>query len=346
MSSKLILDSLESDLIPGAIEYAVLLPEGYDPEGEPLPLLINMHGGGLDRNYLAEPEVIGIYEKLWAEGALPPMVVACYTARGGWHMNYKDGSEMWEDFYFEFAEFMQNNYNVGKGAEYIYLTGISMGAMGSMRLTLKYPERIAAVAAMEGVINPVLNYDDLQPRNYGMQHNGGPELQGPRWGWPVDKDHYHANNHANIAENNAEAIRKAAPGLYLECGDRDYYNAHDGAEFLHRVLWENHIEHEYRLLRNCDHVGSSLVWRVEDAHRFLGREAKRRINPQPLPEPTAAQQDYMNRAYKGLVTAPPTAAEKLGLSDEETILAHRRSLPKFLADYADDPTGGPFRKAL
>ncbi len=45
MTSRLILDSLESDLIPGAIEYAVLLPEGYDPKGEPLPLLINMHGG-------------------------------------------------------------------------------------------------------------------------------------------------------------------------------------------------------------------------------------------------------------------------------------------------------------
>ena len=344
LNTKLILNSIKSELIPGEVEYAVLLPPGYDNSGEPLPLLLNMHGGGLDRNFLADPLTQELYENLWASGALPPMVVACYSARGGWHLNYHDKSELWEDFAFEFIQLMQQTYNTHPGQAYNYLTGISMGAMGALRLTLKYPDRFGAVAAMEGVLNPVLNYDDLQPRNYGMQHNLPPEEQAKRWGWPVDRDFYHANNHANIARDNAETIREHGPKIYLECGDHDYYNGHDGAEFVHRVLWKNRIEHEYRLLNDCDHVGASLGWRIEDAHRWLGRAAEKLINGSALPEPTAEQQHYMDGLFRGQVTAPPTAKERIEPLDDREIVAHRRALPDFLKRYANDPLGGVFRQ--
>lgn len=343
MGSRLVLGSLETGLVPGEVTYSVLMPPGRDSESEPLPLLVNMHGGGLDRDFLAETEIRDLYDGLWEEGALPPMVVACYSARGSWHLNYRDGSERWEDFAFAFIDHMVRSFNVRPRAAYTYLTGISMGAMGSLRLALKYPDRIGAVAAMEGVINPVLRYEDLEPRNYGMQHNGAPELQRPRWGWPVDRDYYHANNHANIAESNAPAIRRHAPKIYLECGDRDYYNAHDGAEFLHRVLWANRIEHEYRLLHGCDHVGASLMWRMEEAHRWLGRMSHRLTQPRALPEPTRSQQRYMERAYRGEVVSPVEAGERLSIADDAAILAHRRALPDLLARYADAPLDGVFR---
>ncbi len=95
------------------------------------------------------------------------------------------------------------------------------------------------------------------------------EEQRKRWGFPVEPEFYKANNQATIAGANAEAIINSGIQIYLESGDRDFFNAHDGAEFLHRVLWESHIEHEYHLLRGCDHVGASILWRIEDAHRFL-----------------------------------------------------------------------------
>ncbi len=346
MSSELRLESLTTELVPGEVEYAVLLPPDYDPDGEPLPLLVNMHGGGLDRNFLAEPEVRGMYEKLWAEGALPPMVVACYTARASWHLNYFDGSERWEEFAFEFIDRMRETYNIGTGPKYTYLTGVSMGAMGSLRLTLKYPDRFGGVAAQEGIINPVLNYDDLQPRNYGFQHNLPLEEQAKRWGWPVDRAWYRANNHANIAEDNAQAIREHGPKIYLECGDHDYFNGQDGAEFLHRVLWENRIEHEYRLLHDCDHVGASLAWRMEDAHRWLGRMANKLMKPEAFvpPEPTEAQARYLEGAAAGKITRLPSEEEKIGLFDDTAITAHRRLLPDFITKYCDQPLEGIFRK--
>src|SRR5271156_5002358 len=35
-------------------------------------------------------------------------------------------------------------------------------------------------------------------------------------------------------------------------------NAHDGAEFLHRVLWELDLSHEYHLVRSADHGGLTM----------------------------------------------------------------------------------------
>ncbi len=345
MSTELVLNSMQTNLIPGEVEYAVLLPPHYYDSDKQLPLLLNMHGGGLDRNYLTEPAVRKMYEMLWTEGALPHMVIACYSARDSWHLNYFDRSELWEDFAFEFIYFMRQTYNTNPDRNHNYLTGISMGALGALRLALKYPSIFGAVVAMEGAINPVLDYDDLQPRNYCVQHNLPPEEQAKRWGWPVDRDYYHANNHANIAQVNAKEIREKQLKIYLEVGDHDFFNAHDGAEFLHRVFWENRIEHEYRLLHDCDHVGSSLRWRAEDSLRWLGRIALKLCEPHnlKLPEPSDEQQSYIVRSFQGKVL-PPCANEKMEIYDDSAILAYRRALPDFVKCYANDPLGGVFRK--
>ena len=37
---------LETNLMPGPVEYSVLLPDGYGPRAEPFPLLLLLHGGG------------------------------------------------------------------------------------------------------------------------------------------------------------------------------------------------------------------------------------------------------------------------------------------------------------
>ena len=84
--------------------------------------------------------------------------------------------------------------------------------------------------------------------------------------------------------------------INLETIESDLVPGQDGGEFLHRILWENRISHEYRLLQDCDHVGASLPWRTEDAHRWIGRMAKTLIDPQPIPKPTEAQVNYLQYA--------------------------------------------------
>jgi S-formylglutathione hydrolase len=79
-----------------------------------------------------------------------------------------------------------------------------------------------------------------------------------------------ANNPANRAIANATEIRKHDLAIYLECGDDDFINVHDGAEYLHRVLWDLDISHEYRLTRGADHVGPTLIPRMREAYLWLG----------------------------------------------------------------------------
>ena len=51
-ASQLIESTLETTLLPGPVEFNMLLPEGYDAVEEPLPLLLFLHGGGGDRTFL------------------------------------------------------------------------------------------------------------------------------------------------------------------------------------------------------------------------------------------------------------------------------------------------------
>jgi hypothetical protein len=59
------------------------------------------------------------------------------------------------------------------------------------------------------------------------------------------------------------------PAPYLEAGDRDFLNAHDGTEFLHRILWDLDLSHEYCLVRNAEHGGPAMRPRLH--HVCLAR---------------------------------------------------------------------------
>lgn len=345
MMSKLLMGEVTTKLVPGVVDYTVLLPPNINLNSEPIPLLVHMHGGGLDHSFIGGREIREMYEKLWAEEALPPMAVACYSARGSIHLNYRDGSECWEDFAFEFIRHMNRQYNTRVDAQGVYLFGVSMGALGALRLSLKYPERFDAVAAMGGVLYPAFELEDVEPRNFGLNLNRTPEEQLKLWGYPVDADFFRANNQVVIARDNAQSIRESDLTIYLEAGDCDFFNAHDGNEFLHRVLWENGIAHEYRLLHGCDHLGESLLWRISDAHRWLGRQIKPSMNAEAHKpaEPTKEQKNYLYRAYRGQATELPTETEAVGIFAEAAIAAHRYALPDKVRRYADRPLDGVFR---
>jgi enterochelin esterase-like enzyme len=72
-ASQLLDAKLESKLIPSPVEYAALLPDGYEAAKEPLPLLLFLHGGGGDKSFLGRMRPI--FDEMWKAGALAPMVV-------------------------------------------------------------------------------------------------------------------------------------------------------------------------------------------------------------------------------------------------------------------------------
>jgi len=281
VSASQILDAkIETKLVPSPVEYAVLLPDGYDSVKDPLPLLLFLHGGGGDKTFLVRMR--SLFDEMWKAGTLPPMVVVTPSASRSFYMDYKDGSQKWETFIVtEFVDHLRATYKITRERKDTLIFGISMGGMGALRIGFKYPEKFAGLVAMEPGIDPVLKWKDLKPRNKFWR---GQELMETIYGKPLDEAYWEANNVASIAVATAEKLRASGLGIYIEVGDEDAFSLDEATEFLHRILWDHKIQHEYHLVRGADHVGRTIRPRAMEGLKFLARI----LNPPP-PDPEAEE---------------------------------------------------------
>lgn len=277
-ASQLIESKIETKLVPSPVEFNVLLPDGYESAKEPLPLLLFLHGGGGDRSFLTR--LRGTIDDMWKAGALPPMVVVTPSASRSFYMDYKDGSQKWESFIIgPFLEHLRQTYKVTRERKGTLLFGISMGGLGALRMGFKYPDKFQALAALEPGIDPALKWKDVKPRNRFYRSD---ELMQTIFGKPFDAGYWEANNPASMGVGGADKIRSSGLSIYIDVGDQDAFNINEGTEFLHRILWDNNIPHEYHLVRGADHVGRTIRPRSEEALRFLARV----LNP-PRSDPEA-----------------------------------------------------------
>jgi S-formylglutathione hydrolase len=269
----LVAGEVASDLVPSPVAYYALLPPGYDAGGAPLPLVLNLHGGGGNREVLRRQQPI--FTAMWAANELPPMVIVTPTVtERGFYLDRRDGTERWESFLVgPFLEHLRGSFRVRGDRAGTLITGISMGGMGSLRLAFKHPERFGAVAGMEPGIEPVLEWSQLEPKHrfwrsdallaqaYGYTDESGRTV--------IDPEHYARNNPAMIATRDAQRLRDSELAIFLEAGDADLFWLYEGTEFLHQVLWERKIRHEYRLYYGAEHVGRTLGERTRQAYLFL-----------------------------------------------------------------------------
>lgn len=295
------LHDLDSSIMGASVPMSVILPPGYSPSGESLPLLINLHGGGGDRSFLVNS--LPIFQSLWASGDLPPLVMVSFSSGpGSWY------GGAWEQFVVdELPRWAASRYNTRLDRDGTVMTGISMGGYGSLKIGFKFPERFRAIAPMEPAIEPSLDRGPNHQRNtwYRME-----PMEAGVWGSPLDEQAWLADNPATVAHRNADAIRASGLEIYLEVGDHDYINLHDGAEFMHRVLWDNDIRHEYHLVRWADHVGLSLERRIKEAHRFLGAALAGGLaepTDLPLTPEEVAHVDWINGGGMASGEPPPSA---------------------------------------
>jgi S-formylglutathione hydrolase len=247
MPSQLTFSEITSTYLPSTVPFAVLTPAGEAP----LPLCILLMGAGGTRDSLLDLQPL--FNTWWAEGSVPQMVVATPTSGLDYYMEDPLGSIRWDSFLDnDFVAHLRSTCRVNDA---LAIMGISGGGYGALKLAFARPERFCAVAALQPMLEPGLREGDVSARNRLHHSAGGPPAL---IGAVRDAGLWEANNPANRARANAQQIRESGIAIYLEAGDCDFLNAHDGAEYLHRVLWDLDLSHEYHLVRNADHGGPTL----------------------------------------------------------------------------------------
>jgi S-formylglutathione hydrolase len=291
MPSVVTLHDISSQHLPAPIPYAVLTPSR---EG-PLPLCVLLLGAGGTRDSLFDLQPV--FDRWWAESFVPHMVIATPTSGLDYYIEEPTGHTRWDSFLA--GDFVPHLRSVCHVSDSAVIAGISGGGYGALKLAFTRPHLFAAVAAMQPMLEPGLRESDVGARNRLHHAAGGPpQLIGP----VRDALLWESNNPANRARANAQPIRDSGLAIYLEAGDRDFLNAHDGTEFLHRVLWDLDLSHEYHLVRGADHGGPSMRHRLRTMFAWFGSL----WNPAPLD--AAAEHAATVWLQSGMQGKPPAGA--------------------------------------
>jgi S-formylglutathione hydrolase len=243
------------------VEYCALAPIDFRAE-ERLPLVLHLHGAMSSAPKSLEA-AWPVYDAAWSRGELPRAVIACATTPtvGGFYIDHPDGSR-WETFVAsEFPDAMRRRFKV---SDHRVVIGASMGGYGALKLALREPERYAAVAALSPAIFPGETPAAVPERNV-------PSVLGElHRAMGANDAIYERNSVYGIARSNAERIRASGIGIFFDCGDADEFALHDGALFLHGLLEECAIPHEFHSIAGAGHADASAHRRLADAIAFVG----------------------------------------------------------------------------
>lgn len=224
-----------------------------------LPVCLFLYGGGGNAEMLAG---LGpVLDEMTKNGVLPAMRIVCPEV--GPYSFYLDDPARglgWETFV---AERLVDHCTAGL----VGAVGISMGGYGALKMAFARPARFRAAAAISPMIEPSLRARDTPLRN---RFHYPPEVPVALLGRERDEALYAADHPGCRAQANAESIAAQALAIYIDAGGDDLLHAHDGAEFLHRILWDLDIAHEYRLLADADHVGPTILRRIQTAFTWVG----------------------------------------------------------------------------
>jgi S-formylglutathione hydrolase len=184
-----------------------------------------------------------------------------------------------------------------------------MGGYGALKIAFDEPRRFAAVAAVAPMIEPSTDSRAVPLRNRFHYPKLVPAVL---LGRERDEALFATDHPAARARQNAAHIIASELAIWIDAGSRDALSAQDGAEFLHRVLWELDVPHDYHLLRDADHVGPTLAPRLLQAFRWVGEHMTANGPLEPSPEERDLR-EYLAAARRAASAADPTLTRTYGL---------------------------------
>jgi len=265
---------IETALIPSPAKYSVLYPSDYETSDKTYSLMLFLHGGNGHSGVLNQIKTL--IRDIWEKKLTPEMVLVIPHCDRSFYMDYRNGSQKWETFILnELLPLLQNKFRVYKDPSKSFLAGVSMGGMGTLRIGFKNPSKFGVLLAFEPAIEPAFEWKDVKTKDKFYRSR---EVMETIFGSPFDEEYWKMNNPIYIARENADNIQKSDIKIYIEVGTEDMLGLYRGAEFIHRILFDKKISHEFRIVYGADHIGPSLKERFINGFSFLNRVIN---NPKP-----------------------------------------------------------------
>ena len=127
----------------------VILPPAFR-QGETLPVLLLLHGGGMDADqWLRTGQIDRYVDRLRERGELPRMVLVLPS---GGDTGYTGASE--RHLIDELLPWLQQRYGLAPARAHLGVAGMSMGARGALHLAQSHPTRFAFAYGLSGSYKP------------------------------------------------------------------------------------------------------------------------------------------------------------------------------------------------
>lgn len=132
------------------MEYAAYAPADLG-EGEHLPLVVFLHGGGDGPDCLDRAGLGVEIAAAMARGEIPRAVIVVPEGDFGFWANWYDGSRRYEDFVMdEIVPRVAHQMHTAACPAGCHLMGVSMGAEGALRMAIHRPDAFASITAISG----------------------------------------------------------------------------------------------------------------------------------------------------------------------------------------------------
>ena len=177
----------------------VLVPDGFDPARDRLPVLYLLHGGF---GQASDWTVSGRAEELTA--GLPLIVVMPDGGTGGWYSDWRnatpEGSQRWETYHLEeLRPFIEARYGTRTDRMGRAIAGLSMGGFGAIHDAARHPDLFGFAASFSGAVDILHPGVSAVVSASPFAHQGTfGDLFGDRI---VDETRWRANNPVDLAAN-------------------------------------------------------------------------------------------------------------------------------------------------
>lgn len=246
--------------------YAVYLPTGYESSSLRYPVLYLLHGnGGTLHDWVNAGRIQATADALMASGDIPHAIIVMPDAGTTWFVDRKEKMET--AFIKDLIPDVERNFRAVSARNGRLLAGLSMGAYGSLRFALKYPDMFAAAALLSPAVYEPEPPQDSSARRIGTF--GSPDFDAAVW----KSLNYPALWDAFLA-------RKIAVPMYINSGDDDDFFIEAEAAKLYTLLRKNRQPAELRIVNGAH---TWVVWEstIGDAMRYIFRYSTRPLVTDP-----------------------------------------------------------------